>query len=501
MPSKQFETFAKQFSSTTLEELRAYLSSLDHSLQTILLKESITLQSIEGTQLLVSNGVYTNADCGERNEILSAATNTGNIALVNIFLHRDIQRLVGQGSFIMGDFIGSLLRADRDVDAKTIFNAIDDKASLVKSIQGGACRAAAKEGEAGLVRKLVNDFAVPVNYFTLSYLCDAGNAALAIELINDETKVKDFDGVRLSIYGLDLSLKLLSGDQNEAAAVAAKSVYNTIQQSSRYSGKINHHIKAAATDVNEWRVRKLIEDLNASIDPHTMKILIKLPLTLLQQGQIAEAQTFYDFIRARNPDAVLAIGSSLKDAIRQGDYDLVEQLLNIGGPVDFKDTSGNTLLHDAIISYNFDVAAILLRHGADVETITNGVGLTAEYLAVCLGMDVIRQCQPEEYVPPELPSGHSPTIIKPNIPAKLSLLAAEALIKAEGVIDGYDSIVCSRLLEKEIYDVVRMVMLVREVDIDASKAQVIIELAAEDNKILIDAIGLSLEFFDPADAV
>ncbi len=83
----------------------------------------------------------------------------------------------------------------------------------------------------------------------------------------------------------------------------------------------------------------------------------------------------------------LAFLTSLFDAARDGDADLLARSVDAGVPVNLTNSSGDTLLMLAAYHVHVDAVAVLLARGSDVERV-NDRGQTA------LGAAVFRQSAP-----------------------------------------------------------------------------------------------------------
>lgn len=83
----------------------------------------------------------------------------------------------------------------------------------------------------------------------------------------------------------------------------------------------------------------------------------------------------------------LAFLTSLFDAARDGNADLLTRSVDAGVPVNLTNSSGDTLLMLAAYHVHADAVTVLLAHGADVERV-NDRGQTA------LGAAVFRQSAP-----------------------------------------------------------------------------------------------------------
>jgi ankyrin repeat protein len=77
--------------------------------------------------------------------------------------------------------------------------------------------------------------------------------------------------------------------------------------------------------------------------------------------------------------------SPLATAACKGFVEVVEALLQLGAPVDGKDSTGASPLYNAALNGHADVAALLLRHGAAVNLREAQSGDTALYAAASLG--------------------------------------------------------------------------------------------------------------------
>lgn len=80
---------------------------------------------------------------------------------------------------------------------------------------------------------------------------------------------------------------------------------------------------------------------------------------------------------------------ALAAAIRAGRLSEIQKLLDSGAGINEQDKIGNAPLLDAIAAANVDVAAYLLRRGADVNLPQGGSGLTALQYAVVTGQSAM----------------------------------------------------------------------------------------------------------------
>ncbi|MDT0120900.1 ankyrin repeat domain-containing protein [Kocuria sp. PD6] len=84
----------------------------------------------------------------------------------------------------------------------------------------------------------------------------------------------------------------------------------------------------------------------------------------------------------------LAYVSSLFDAARNGDTQLLSSALDAGVPVNLTNSKGDTLLNLAAYLEREETVAMLLAHGADTERVSD-MGFTALVCAVFRGNEPI----------------------------------------------------------------------------------------------------------------
>lgn len=87
-------------------------------------------------------------------------------------------------------------------------------------------------------------------------------------------------------------------------------------------------------------------------------------------------------------EAELAYVSSLFDAARNGDTQLLSSALDAGVPVNLTNSKGDTLLNLAAYLEREETVAMLLARGADTERVSD-MGFTALVCAVFRGNDPI----------------------------------------------------------------------------------------------------------------
>lgn len=87
-------------------------------------------------------------------------------------------------------------------------------------------------------------------------------------------------------------------------------------------------------------------------------------------------------------EAELAYVSSLFDAARNGDSQLVSSAIEAGVPVNLTNSKGDTLLNLAAYLEREETVAMLLAHGADTERVSD-MGFTALVCAVFRGNEPI----------------------------------------------------------------------------------------------------------------
>jgi len=87
-------------------------------------------------------------------------------------------------------------------------------------------------------------------------------------------------------------------------------------------------------------------------------------------------------------EAELAYVSSLFDAARNGDTQLLSSALDAGVPVNLTNSKGDTLLNLAAYLEREETVAMLLAHGADTERVSD-MGFTALVCAVFRGNEPI----------------------------------------------------------------------------------------------------------------
>nr|WP_314314770.1 ankyrin repeat domain-containing protein [Kocuria rhizophila] len=87
-------------------------------------------------------------------------------------------------------------------------------------------------------------------------------------------------------------------------------------------------------------------------------------------------------------EAELAYVSSLFDAARNGDTQLLSSAIEAGVPVNLTNSKGDTLLNLAAYLEREETVAMLLAHGADTERVSD-MGFTALVCAVFRGNEPI----------------------------------------------------------------------------------------------------------------
>ena len=87
-------------------------------------------------------------------------------------------------------------------------------------------------------------------------------------------------------------------------------------------------------------------------------------------------------------EAELAYVSSLFDAARNGDTQLLSSAVEAGVPVNLTNSKGDTLLNLAAYLEREETVAMLLAHGADTERVSD-MGFTALVCAVFRGNEPI----------------------------------------------------------------------------------------------------------------
>lgn len=87
-------------------------------------------------------------------------------------------------------------------------------------------------------------------------------------------------------------------------------------------------------------------------------------------------------------EAELAYVSSLFDAARNGDTQLLSSAIEAGVPVNLTNSKGDTLLNLAAYLEREETVAMLLAHGADTERVSD-MGFTALVCAVFRGNEAI----------------------------------------------------------------------------------------------------------------
>ncbi|HAG62916.1 MAG TPA: hypothetical protein DCL70_02385, partial [Kocuria sp.] len=87
-------------------------------------------------------------------------------------------------------------------------------------------------------------------------------------------------------------------------------------------------------------------------------------------------------------EAELAYVSSLFDAARNGDTQLLSSAIEAGVPVNLTNSKGDTLLNLAAYLEREETVAMLLAHGADTERVSD-MGFTALVCAVFRGKEPI----------------------------------------------------------------------------------------------------------------
>lgn len=87
-------------------------------------------------------------------------------------------------------------------------------------------------------------------------------------------------------------------------------------------------------------------------------------------------------------EAELAYVSSLFDAARNGDTQLLSSAIEAGVPVNLTNSKGDTLLNLAAYLEREETVAMLLTHGADTERVSD-MGFTALVCAVFRGNEPI----------------------------------------------------------------------------------------------------------------
>jgi serine/threonine-protein phosphatase 6 regulatory ankyrin repeat subunit B len=112
-------------------------------------------------------------------------------------------------------------------------------------------------------------------------------------------------------------------------------------------------------------------------------------LTALKRGNLPKVKSLV--IRGENPAMVDLDGrNGITIAARNGNYDILDYLLQVNTPIDHQDKIGNTALFWATEDGDYDMVAYLLDKGASID-IRNGRGLTPVMTAARAGyLDILQ---------------------------------------------------------------------------------------------------------------
>jgi len=75
----------------------------------------------------------------------------------------------------------------------------------------------------------------------------------------------------------------------------------------------------------------------------------------------------------------------MTEAVRRGQPDTVQTLLDLGTDIDAKTASGSTALYEAALKGEYEIVSLLLSRGADVNALESASGTTPLYAAAAFG--------------------------------------------------------------------------------------------------------------------
>ena len=352
-----------------------------------------------------------------------------------------------------------LLREDGNAKAATAaYKVYQSNKSLagVSDLVMEEFRAAVRENDYWRAEKLIDDLQCPITFSEMSGELITSTLTDLLKKNTDE-KAKALCGLikKLSsdeIYHVALHLLRAIGSSNTESI---KKMFNYLDI--KYLEDTQLY---ALSNSNPALVIDLVN--NGICGGLNNAIQLKLAFVLLEQegnaGAISAATKIYSFI-LRNLDGALSIATNLRDIIQKGNNDLVEKFLSIGGDVNTQDELGNTLLHNAILAQNTDAMKILIQHGANF-LLTNNFGENAADLARSTAINMLEQYHAGS-------AWHPPMLV--NAPS-LAVLSAKAIIESDSTIIVNETIDLSMGMAKEIFEILKMVMLSKGIDINPSEA-------------------------------